>query len=163
MKFCHCKLSFSSKKIASRQLLSTSPGYSQIPFLFPCKLLVSFFRTFEHPHQNEDKPQDKHVHDHDKGHSKDATAKKPYSFVGLIYPNLIQENCKYIQHLSQCFFQRVGGSVSLSVRPSDRPTDRPTDSRQSVSLLNSRCFAIFSRNIEIHGQSLLLIKALLQW
>lgn len=48
--------------------------------------------TFEHPHQNDDKPQDEHVHDHDKGLGKDRNARKPYSFVGLIYPNLIQEN-----------------------------------------------------------------------
>ena len=49
------------------------------------------FRSFEDPYQSDAHGnEDSHTHDN----ADDTNSKKPYSFVGLIYPNLIQEYCE---------------------------------------------------------------------
>ena len=45
------------------------------------------FRSFEDPYQSDE-------HGNEDGHTHDTNSEKPYSFVGLIYPNLIQEYCE---------------------------------------------------------------------
>ena len=55
------------------------------------RLLLFMFRSFEDPYQSDQ-------HGNEEGHTHDTVddtnSKKPYSFVGLIYPNLIQEYCE---------------------------------------------------------------------
>lgn len=54
-------------------------------------LLPFMFRSFEDPYQSDQHGnEDSYTHDT----VDDTNSKKPYSFVGLIYPNLIQENCE---------------------------------------------------------------------
>lgn len=49
------------------------------------------FRSFEDPYQSDQHGnEDSYTHDT----VDDTNSKKPYSFVGLIYPNLIQEYCE---------------------------------------------------------------------
>ena len=55
------------------------------------RLLPFMFRSFEDPYQSDQHGnEDSHTHDT----VDDTHSKKPYSFVGLIYPNLIQEYCE---------------------------------------------------------------------
>lgn len=67
------------------------PGYAWRLAVCPqCGAHVGW--SFETPHQSDrhdSKNRWQHSHDHVK---EDKSSKKPYSFVGLIYPNLIQEH-----------------------------------------------------------------------
>ena len=62
---------------------------------------MCFFRSFEDRHlkaYQESKSSYLNNHDdsaHDKEGQEKTSSDKAYSFVGLIYPNLIQEHCKF--------------------------------------------------------------------